>query len=434
MKESGKRSPFREIGQLAQWLAARLGGLPWGTAAILAMGIILAVALRYSLLDFKSTDYFGALRSWYNAIRTGGYSAFATNFSNYNPPYLYVLYLIVRFLPGIPGVVAVKLPALTADFVCAGFVYLIVRLKFLKGRAPVWAAMAMLFAPSVVLNSAFWGQADSLYTAGILACTYFLMSRRNALAILAFAVALALKLQAIFLAPFLFVLLVRRVYSWKYLVFVPAILVLALLPAWLAGRPLMDLLNIYLFQASEFQWLTMNAPSLYSWLPATNQVFNLLYVPGVLIGAIAAFMFTVIVYKAKNQLTRPLVLELTLIILLLMPFFLPKMHDRYFYPTDVLSIAFAFYFPQFFYVPILIGGVSFLAYQQFLFGSELVPLPILTLALLVVIAILLYHTILALYLPPLGEHMSWNQGIASPAAGLDPQPIADQKSEKPQTQ
>jgi Gpi18-like mannosyltransferase len=366
---------------------------------ILIISASLAILIRFPLLDFKSADFFNSLKPWYLIIRNMGFSAFGTNFSTYTPPYLYLLYIIARFFPDVPIVIAIKLPGLIADFICAYFVGLIVRLRFPKGLAPFAAAIAVLFAPTIVLNSAFWGQADSLFTAGLLACTYFLMTRRYTFALLAFGVALAFKLQAIFLVPLLLVLFLRGTISWKPFVLVPVILVVAVIPAWAAGRPILELLGTYIFQASQFQSLTMNAPSLYAWLPDTNQVFNLFYLPGIIIGAAAAFMFIIVVYKSRNEFTPSLLLELTLVSVLIIPFFLPKMHERYFYPADIISIAFAFYYPQLFYLPILIGGVSFLAYYPFLFETWLVPLSILTLIMLIVIGLLVRHASFGLYAP-----------------------------------
>ena len=174
-------------------------------------------------------------------------------------------------------------------------------------------------------------------------------------------------------------------------------LILALVPSWLAGRPVWDLLNIYLYQTSQFQLLTMNAASIYSWLPTTNQVFNLLYIPGVIAGAAVAFMLIFLAYKSPYELSKPIILELALLTTLVIPFFLPKMHERYFYPADIISIAFAFYYPQFFYIPFLVGGVSFFSYQSFLFNSMPIPLPILTLVLLLAISILTYHFLCQIY-------------------------------------
>jgi Gpi18-like mannosyltransferase len=334
-----------------------------------------------------------------------------------------LLYLIARFFPDTPVVAAVKLPSLIADFVMAYFVYRIVQIKYPKGLIPISAGMAVLFAPTVVLNSGFWGQADSLFTAGLVACLFFLLVEKQGLAMLAFGIALAFKLQAIFIAPLLFALLLRKAIPWRFFLIIPAILALALIPAWIAGRPIPDLLNIYLFQTSQFELLTMNAPSLYAWLPSTKQVFNLFYIPGVIFGGIAAYCLFLIALKAPEKLKREAIVELTLLSMVLIPFSLPKMHERYFYPADVISIAFAFYYPQLYYIPILIGGVSFFAYEPYLFNVEQIPMPILTAALLITICILTYNTMKRLYRPELPPRSNPPIEPDSPAA-------ADQTAEE----
>lgn len=366
-------------------------------AVIVIVGLVLAIMVRYNLLGFKTLDYSHSYKLWYDTIKSWGFSAFATNFSDYNPPYLYILYLIARIFPDMPTVIAVKIPSLFADFILAYFVYRIVRIKYPNGLIPALAGMAVLFAPTVVLNSAFWGQADSLFTTGLMACLFFLLTQKYGWAMFAFGIALAFKLQAIFLAPLLLSLLMRGTIHWKYFLIIPAVLILALVPSWIAGRPIPDLINIYLNQASEFELLTMYAPSVYTWLPATKKVFNLFYTPGVIVGAISAYLLFFIIYKSPRKLTQASITELTLLAMLVIPFFLPKMHERYFYPADVFSIIFAFYFPQLFYIPVLIGGISFFAYQPYLFNIQQIPMPILTAVLLLTICILTYHASTMLY-------------------------------------
>jgi Gpi18-like mannosyltransferase len=56
----------------------------------------------------------------------------------------------------------------------------------------------------------------------------------------------------------------------------------------------------------------------------------------------------------------------------LVPFVLPKMHDRYFYPADVFSLLAAFYMPELWFVPILYQVISTLAYMVFLFNVPVV--------------------------------------------------------------
>lgn len=73
---------------------------------------------------------------------------------------------------------------------------------------------------------------------------------------------------------------------------------------------------------------------------------------------------------------------------LIVPFFLPKMHERYFFPADIIAIVFAFYFPKFWYTPVVIGMASLLSYLPFLYGITPISLAWLALLPLALIAVL----------------------------------------------
>lgn len=212
-----------------------------------------------------------------------------------------------------------------------------------------------------------------------------------------FGISISFKLQAVFLAPLLFGLFLRKEISWKHFLFIPAVMFLAIVPSWAAGRSLTDLILIYPSQVDSFEQLSLHAPSAFSWIPDGGRFYPYFYPAGLILGATIGFFFSVFVYKSRAKITPSILLELALCSVMIMPFFLPKMHDRYFYPADVLSIALAFYSPRFFYVPALVVGASFFAYQPFLFGVEPVPMPILTAILLLAISILTYDAAKLLY-------------------------------------
>jgi Gpi18-like mannosyltransferase len=84
-----------------------------------------------------------------------------------------------------------------------------------------------------------------------------------------------------------------------------------------------------------------------------------------------------------------------------MPFVLPKMHERNFYPADVISIIFALYFPRLFFVPIVMNVISFFSYQPTLFGVEPVPISLLAFGVLILVIILSRDAIIQLFPPGL---------------------------------
>ncbi len=385
------------IKPLGESVVSRLSKIKIIDLAIVVIGIGLAIIIRLPFLDFKSSDFFNSLKPWYLTIHSMGFSAFKTNFTTYNPPYLYLLYIIARTFPELDKVLAIKIPSLITDFICAYFVYLIVKLRYPTRSFGTIAAFVFLFTPTVILNSAFWGQADVLYTAPLLASLYFLMTKRNILAFIAFGISLSFKLQAVFLAPLLIGLLLRREVSWKHFLLVPLMLFIAVIPSWIAGRPLLELLGVYVYQTQQYQLLAMTAATVYTWLPDTGLTQRYFTFAGVVFTAAVSFIFAVLIYKSKAELTNRLLLKLALVSVLFVPFFLPKMHDRYFFPADVISIILAFYFPDYFFVPVVIILSSFFAYQSTLFLVVPIPYAFLAAANFVVLVVLAKDAVVQLF-------------------------------------
>lgn len=363
----------------------------WETYAFLVV-TVLALQARLNLWPFESGDYTDEIRRWYECIRVNGFHAFKDDFAPpYTPLYLYLFYIGNLLLSHIPQLLIIKMISIAGDFVCALFTYKLVRLRYATGIAPLFAFTAVLLAPTVVWNGALWAQCDSLYTGGLLACVYFLALDRSFLAFIAYGLAFSLKLQAIFLAPFLIILLWKRQVSWRYFVLIPALYVATILPACLAGRPFLDLLTIYLRQPGFYAHLSMNAPNVYQWFPV--RWWGLLFPAGLVWSATLVFLFCLFVCRSRLRVTSNVVIQLSTALLLIVPFFLPRMHERYFYPADILSVVFAFYFPRFFLVPVFVQSASLFSYFPFLFGYEIVPLSVSALVLFLAIIILFTNLI-----------------------------------------
>jgi Gpi18-like mannosyltransferase len=292
-------------------------------------------------------------------------------------------------------VTAIKLPFIACDFLCAWYIYRIVLIKYNSGPTAIYAALAALLAPTMVLNSSTWGQVDILYTTCLVACLYYVLMKKNFLACLAFGIAISSKPQAIFLAPFIVLLFLRQHISFKNLLVVPLIYLASLLPAWAAGRPLLSLLTIYTSQANLYQSLTVNAPNMYTWFP--DSLFNQLYLASLIFGVSIVLLYIAIAYQSKVPFTMPVMVYLAMLSVLLCPFFLPKMHERYFFASDVISIVFAFYFPKKAYLSVALNVLSFFSYQFYLFRVETVSQGTMALFRLVIIVILVWQLALLLY-------------------------------------
>jgi Gpi18-like mannosyltransferase len=398
---------------------------------------LLAIALRVSLYHIVTSDYTVFLSQWYDFISThGGFAALKYNFSNYNTPYLYLLTL-TTYLP-IPELVAIKTLSVVFDGVLGLFAYLILSLRYRRSFAAIIGVLVILFAPTIIINSAAWGQSDAIYTAFCLGSLYFILKERPAWACVFFGLAISFKLQAIFFLPVLLILLLRRKLPIKYLLLIPATFLLMLAPAFIAGRNIWSLLTIYAAQitsggvgsgrfnggapgqlnsagpgqfngtgAGQFNGgvpgggnfssssLTLNAPSFYQWLPA-NAPDYWKWV-GILLAVMLIALVGILILKSKQQLTPAILLKVTLVFALAIPFLLPEMHERYFYLADVVSIIYAFYFPRSFYIPVVVQLSSLLSYAPYFLNTQVVSLAYVAFAVFVITVITLVDLILVLY-------------------------------------
>jgi Gpi18-like mannosyltransferase len=336
-------------------------GFNYPVTKYLIIGIIFAVFIRWVCVPNKSVDYKYFLSPWYDFIASnGGFSALKHGFADYTPPYLYWILIASTLLSGLPKIFAIKLFAMSADFVCAFLTYKIVKLKYPTGKMAILAFLAVILSPTVIYNSALWGQCDVIYTTGLIACVYFLSIQKQIPALISVGVAVSFKLQAMFIAPLLLIMVVKKRISWYFLPLIPLVYVVLMLPAWFAGRPMSELLLVYFNQANKYKELAKNSPNLYQWIP--NNFYNIVVPIGLSLTVAAMLLLAYRIYKTRLEITQDRLIHLATISVLFMPYILPKMHERYFYPADILSIIFAFYFPQYRWVAIAVQMSSLFSY------------------------------------------------------------------------
>src|SRR4030095_11434725 len=119
---------------------------------VLVLGLLFAIYLRFVFREFESRDFTFDTSRWYAAVRDQGLGATASGVSNYTPTYLYLLNIVSILFPNLAPVIAIKIPSCVFDFLCAGLVFAITRLRYPSGRLPMFAFLAVLLAPTVVAN------------------------------------------------------------------------------------------------------------------------------------------------------------------------------------------------------------------------------------------------------------------------------------------
>lgn len=305
-----------------------------------ALQIGLSTILVYGLCwPIVAPDLHTFLYPWIDHILSEGrIGAFATPFSNYTPPYLYLL--SAASLVTTNPLTIVKSLALLSVLAAAFAV------RRLIGRRP-FANEAMLLVvllPSVLANAAIYGQCDGYWAAACVMATVSAADARPRAMLIWFGIGLAFKLQAIFLAPFVLVMLLRHrvgLIAWPLPV---AIYVLAMLPAWLAGWPAADLAVIYLRQGAYFNTIG-TAPGPWAVVAAFHArepvaIFALGYAAAMM----AAVAYVVIF--ARGRLDRAMTMRIALLSAMMIPYLLPKMHERYLLLADLLSFAIAVIAPD----------------------------------------------------------------------------------------
>lgn len=339
--------------------------LPLVASAVL---IAASLSIRYLTRGMTNSDMTAHILPWYAKLQQlGPLVGLGKDFYNYTPPYLYLLALATLTSSVIAPISAVKLIAMTFDIYAAVMIYKIVRLQRPHGHAPFLAAAVFFSAPTMLANSAVWGQADSTYVAFLLSCLYFLLVDRPLPAVTLFSVALAFKPQGIFFAPLLLLMTLWGKIRWYHLLTVPAVYAICMAPAVAFGRTWQEVFTLYTGQAGSGKALTHNAATIYVFVPRSTYSWLLWPAVGV---AIAIFMAWVYYsWRATKRTDVPAIVLLALVCVTLVPFFLPNMRERYYYPGDTLSLVLAFVTPALWYVPILFQILSILSYSMFLWAA-----------------------------------------------------------------
>lgn len=344
------------------------------TERVLLFGLALAIAItiRAKLYGFASGDLTNGFIGWCDDIRKRGFAqALTAGDCNYNPAYVYVLWLANQ----VPFDRAhfLKTFSVLCDFVCAAAVAWAVA-HTLRGRLrALLAAFALLVTPTVVFNSALWGQCDMVYAAPLVMGLAATIAGRQRMAAVLFGLAIAVKLQAIFLFPLLGVLVLRGEIRPRTLLLVPASYLATFVPAWLAGAPVLDTLWIYGKQAGQYSALTLSAPTVFALLAdqgAWLAPFGLCF------AAAVTLMLILACAHSKAHTTPRLLIQEAMVFASLIPFLLPHMHERYLFLADIISVLYAFVFPRRLWVPLCVVGASFTGYSSFLFKGAPVPLPV----------------------------------------------------------
>jgi Gpi18-like mannosyltransferase len=333
------------------WLE-KLPKVKW--VALITGILVIATIARFESYPRVSDDYTYYIGHWIRIIQNEGIQAWnSARYANYSPTIIYLLWFgshVASILPvDDQGLATLKIAAALVDLLLGFAMFTLAKALGASPRR-AWIAVALWsLTPSLLLNAAWWGQFDAGYAAFLLLSTAALFRRRLDLSISLFAFAFFWKAQALFTLPAFaafwladFLALSssekKRITLRGFLGILGAYLI-TILPAATQGMSWDAVFRIYLGQPEAFRKLSMNAPNIWALFP--DLTYEEWVLPGLIGGAVvaAAIFVRAFLWARRSSATE----RATWILLsaLAIPFILPKMHDRYFFVAEALTIPIA---------------------------------------------------------------------------------------------
>lgn len=268
---------------------------------------------------------------------------------DYPPGYLYILSAL-GFVKNILGDIPIwayrillKLPACLCDVLTAWVIYKIPN----KNRVcPRCAAVLYLFCPALIVNSAVWGQVDSVFTLFICLFAIALSAGRYYKAAALFAAAALLKVQALMFAPICIFVFIKKMGKEKGIIkklcicicIFAATAAAGVLP-YAASQPKDFLFKLYFETAGQYPYASLNAFNFFSAAgknlsPSDGLFFLLSYRQWGIIGICISVLVCGTLY-IKNQKKGSELYAAALLITLIFTF-ASDMHERYLFPAIAL--------------------------------------------------------------------------------------------------
>ena len=297
--------------------------------------------------------------AWAERMYSVGASGFYSQevFTDYPPGYMYVLYLVGALRAGLnisyysaPHLILLKLPAMICDLLCSCLLYREASKRYSQLQA-IFLCSAYLFNPVIILNSAVWGQVDSVFTLAVVLMCLSLIEKRTFPACLSFFAGLLIKPQMLLFAPVLFWGLLDQVLGETFNLrrlgknLCSAIISAGMFACLCAPFGLENVWNRYFSTVESYPYAAVNACNLWglmglNWVHQDNTFLGITYklYGYIFIALIIVIISAISVHHRKVREKYPFLAAILVITLFT---FSVRMHERYLYPGLIL-LLFAF--------------------------------------------------------------------------------------------
>ena len=301
--------------------------------------IVFTVYFRRVYINYQSSDYTIYLIRWWNEIELNGIkSALSMSIGNYTE--FYKLVLVLGTLITDNALLYIKISTMIFEVLFCFVIFLFCKNIFGKNtKTSILIMLISSFIPTIIMNGSVASQCDIIYTTMLILMLYYIFKEKYKLSLIFFGIAFAIKLQAIFVAPIILYLLIHKKVKIREIFLIPIPYIIFGIPAFIAGKPILDILLTYVNQTGQYSSWTINAPNIYQFF-GLNLVFGMSKINTVILTMATGIFILGIILLLRKHYSKKMILLLSLLFALIIPFLLPKMHERYFFIADILSFIY----------------------------------------------------------------------------------------------
>lgn len=344
---------------------------------------IISLIARFIVSSYPTNDIVYIVYNWIEQIKNLGFSNFYKANADYSTFYLFILALF-SLLPGgkiislnnytpyaVNYLYYLKTILFMADFFIAIGIYKIIKYITNSSIKATIGYIIFICLPVQYIDSAIWGNCDSLYVVFIIWSLYFILKRKDFLAYLMFGFSIIIKINGIIFLPFLVYLIFNRRIKLYPIIMVFIGLFISFLPAYFCGANFSEPFKYISVEFKSYSGLNLGCANFWSltgfYFPSIiNKGSTLIAIT--LIGCILAITFIL-----KIKLTDENIVFLATFLSGITIFFLPHMHERYFYLLDTLICLYTICKKKHYYFIILMQISSGICYYHYLSANYIFP-------------------------------------------------------------
>ncbi len=331
--------------------------LLWCLLGALALRAMLAVMVEGYSVDI------GCWRGWsQRMIEVGPFAFYTEGFCDYPPGYMLALGAlgVIRMafgldLTGNAFLLILKLPAIACDLLTAYYLYRVIG-KRLGEAVGFVCAVLFAFCPAILVNSAAWGQIDSILTLLLVLSVDAMTEKKMMKASLIFCAALLSKPQALIFAPLLLFGFIEEIVDspkeglrclGKCALAAGGLFVAVILPFSYGQSPVW-IIEKYLSTMSSYGYASVNAFNLFAilggnWIEQTDIPFLFSWQVWGTIGMVLALAYATLLWVLASDKRKALPVVGAVFVCGMFMLGV-RMHERYMYPAFALILlAYAYW-------------------------------------------------------------------------------------------